>query len=222
MVEPGTLEWWPLSPGESAEASRRPLRERQQRRTRQDLLRAALEVIADVGLDQATVQRIITRAGTARATLYAHFPEGRDELITEAYRALGGGLLRRAEVLAADEADWVDRVCQYARVMVELASKRQLGAFYNVSGPRLAGIKDGGSGSQRTIDTVTAELAGAQRRGEIRNDLDARSIAVLLVGSIREIGIDTARDPAAGERGLTAFRQLVGGLREGAGGPPPD
>ncbi|SJM65189.1 TetR/AcrR family transcriptional regulator [Gulosibacter sp. 10] len=188
------------------------LRERQLQRTREDLIRATIDVIAEVGLEQATVQRITARAGTSRATLYAHFPDGRDDLYAQAYRALGRGLIQRSEQLASECETSVDRLCAYTQAMIELAAQRQLGLFYNVSGPRLAGMKFRGSGSQRTLDAFIVELKGAQERGEIAESLDIEAVSALLVGAIRETGIDTARNPSVARRSLAAFRQLIEAL----------
>lgn len=199
------------TPG-TPEEIRLSLRERQQRRTRDDLIRAALDVIAEVGLEQTTIQRVISRAGTSRATLYAYFPEGRDELYAKAYRALGHGLIRRSEQLAAEQHTWVDRICVYARAMVELAAQRQLGLFFNVSGPKLTGLKDRGGASQRTREAFTTELNQAQHRGQITQSLDIEAISALLVGCVREAGIDTSRDPTVAARELAGFRQLLEAL----------
>lgn len=203
----------PPEPVAGHESRRLSLRERQQRRTHDDLIRAALDVIADVGLEQATIQRVTSQAGTSRATLYAYFPGGRDELYAEAYRALGRGLIRRSEQLAAEQSTWVGRLSAYAQAMVELAAQPQLGLFYNVTGPRLAGMKYRGSGSQRTLDAFTTDLGEGQRRGELAESLDVEAISALLVGSIREAGIDSSRDPSLAIRELDAFRQLLESLR---------
>lgn len=189
------------------------LRQRQQHRTSLDLVQATLDVIAQVGLEHATIQRITARAGTSRATLYAHFPEGRDQLYAQAYRSLGNTLIRRAERLATEEPDWIGRLCAYVQAMVELAGQRQLGLFYNVSGPKLAGMKYRGSGSQQTVDVFITELRAAQDHHEISAALDIEAISALLVGSIREAGIDTSRDPNVARRRLAAFRQLLEALK---------
>ncbi|GER23785.1 hypothetical protein NCCP1664_22800 [Zafaria cholistanensis] len=206
--------------GPAPAAARPSLRERQHLRTRQDLVRAALDVISVTGLDGATIQRITGRAGTSRATLYAHFPGGRGDLLAEAYQTLGRDLIVQAESSAAEQADWIERLCAYPRAMLDLATQRQLGLFYNVSGPQLVGMKHRGVGSQHTLDTITAELGQARERGYIPAHLDVASIAALLVGAIREAGIDASRDPSAAPRRLEAFRQILKALQSPVPGGP--
>lgn len=189
------------------------LRKRQQLRTRQDLLRAVITVISAGGLGAATIERITTRAGVSRATLYAHFPGGRTDLIAEAYQTVGRDLIQTAELDAGRHTDWIERLCAYARAMLELSAKRELGLFYNVSGPQLVGMQRRGTGSQHTLDALIAGLCQAQEHGDVSPQLDVEAIAALLVGAIREAGIDASRDPSTAPRRLAAFRQLLEAIR---------
>lgn len=191
------------------------LRQRQQLRTRQDLVRAVITVISAGGLGAATIERITKRAGASRATLYAHFPGGRTDLIAEAYHAVGRDLIEAAERDAARHSDWIERLCAYPRAMLELSAKRELGLFYNVSGPQLVGMQRRGTGSQRTLDALTDGLRDAQEHGDVPPQLDVEAIAALLVGAIREAGIDTSRDPSTAPRRLAAFRQLLEAIARG-------
>lgn len=190
-----------------------PLRQRQQLRTRQDLVQASIDVIAANGLEKATIERITARSGVSRATLYAHFPGGRSDLIAAAYSAVGEDLIEAAERDAARQEDWVDRLCAYPRAMLDLAARPQLSLFYNVSGPQQVGIgKRRGSASQRSLDAFVHELTQAQERDQVRSGIDVEAIAGLLIGAIREAGIDASRDPSSASRNLDAFRQLLQGM----------
>jgi len=50
------------------------LRERRKQQTREHLLAAATDVIAERGFQDASIEEIVRAAGTSRATLYAYFP----------------------------------------------------------------------------------------------------------------------------------------------------
>lgn len=52
-------------------------------RTRNDVLRATLDLLIDEGLESVTHQRVALAAGYARATIYAHWP-ARADLLREA------------------------------------------------------------------------------------------------------------------------------------------
>lgn len=201
---------------EKAVVQQPSLRKRQQERTRDDLIRAAIDVIGADGLETATIDRITARAGTSRATLYAHFPGGRTDLIGAAYQAVGRDLIEAAEQDAARYTNWIERLCAYPRAMIELSARGELGLFYNVAGPQIFGIgKRRGSASQRTLDVFVSELRDAQDRGVVSALVDIEAIAALLIGAIREAGIDTSRDPSSAPRRLEAFRQLLEAIGRG-------
>ncbi len=50
------------------------------------ILGAAVELIAELGYDTVTVDRIAARANASKATIYRHWPEGKAELVAEALR----------------------------------------------------------------------------------------------------------------------------------------
>ncbi len=57
--------------------------------TREDILRAARAVVAEVGFGGATQAKVAKRAGVATGTLYKHFPS-KDALTVALYQKLGG------------------------------------------------------------------------------------------------------------------------------------
>ncbi|MDR2255352.1 MAG: TetR/AcrR family transcriptional regulator [Arthrobacter sp.] len=203
-----------LNPTTSSSSTAPPpsLRERQRRRTREDLVASALDVVGRVGLEEATVARITQAAGTSRATLYAHFPEGRTQLLAEAYQVLGRRVLEGAKAHRDRAEGWVERIAASLTAMLEVATVRELGLFYNVSGPHLMAGRRRGVGSQATLEVITLELEKAQARHQVREGLDAGATAALLVGAIREAGIDAAQNPALAQRHHDAFAALVGAL----------
>ncbi|MGO2111282.1 MAG: TetR/AcrR family transcriptional regulator [Pseudoclavibacter sp.] len=199
----------------SLEAEGLSLRERQRRRAHADLVRATTEVIAHQGLERATIERITRRAGTSRATLYAHFPGGRTELIEATYRAIGREVLANAERDAASQPadDWIEQVTAYQRAMVRLAERRELSVFYNIDGPHLFALgRRRGSGSQRTLDAFVRILTTAQGEGRVVEGIDIPGISALLVGAMRETGIDATREPGSTDAHTRAFRQLLEAL----------
>lgn len=189
------------------------LRERQKRRARGDLVRATLDVIERAGLEGATIERITRHTGASRATLYAHFPGGRSEVVGAAYQAIADDLIAEAERDAAAHDDWVERVVASQRAMLRLARRRRLSEFYNIDGPHLFALgRRRGSGSQRTLDAIAATLRDAQEHGRVDAALDTSAIAALLVGAIRETGIDATRTPSSATAHTRAFRQLLAAL----------
>jgi AcrR family transcriptional regulator len=75
--------------------------------TRQRLLDATSELLAEGGYAAATVAALTSRAGVASGTLYRHF-SSKEELFVEIFRNLSGrelGAMREAAVGASDPLD---------------------------------------------------------------------------------------------------------------------
>src|SRR5438067_12612598 len=61
------------------------------------ILKATIELVAEVGYDRTTLDAVATRAGVSKPTIYRRWPAGKDQLVAAAVAS------RRLEV--SDEAD---------------------------------------------------------------------------------------------------------------------
>lgn len=194
-------------------APKTPLRERRQQRVRDDLIAATLNLVATDDIGAATIDRITAESGMSRATLYAHYPAGRDDLLRDTYNAVGTTLLERARANAAAADTWNSRILAYAAAMLDFSKDPQLGAFYNISGPHLVGFRaERGIGSQGFFDAFCEQLRLAASTGAIDANIDVESTATLLTGSLRDAGIETSRNPARAAAFLDSFDRLLTGL----------
>jgi TetR/AcrR family transcriptional regulator, lmrAB and yxaGH operons repressor len=57
--------------------------------TRNNMLISAAEVLRERGAAGVTIDAVLTRSGAPRGSVYHHFPEGRNQLLTEALRYAG-------------------------------------------------------------------------------------------------------------------------------------
>jgi AcrR family transcriptional regulator len=93
-----------------------------ERSARTRLLEAAYACIGRYGLGKTTVEDVAREAGVSRATVYRHFPGGRDELVRE---VIGWEttrfFLRLADAVAGirDFADLLEEALLYAHEAVE-------------------------------------------------------------------------------------------------------
>lgn len=152
-------------------------------RNRERLLAAATEVFREAGA-QVPLDRVATRAGVGRATLYRHFAD-REALITALYSRRVDAL----EELAAGSPD-EERLSRLLQRTVEL----QLDA------PGLyAAVHSSESGRQllqdvaeRTVALLTEAVTAAHRAGVLRPDVTVED--VLLVFAMVE-GVLAAQTP---------------------------
>lgn len=188
------------------------LRERRHAQTRDDLVAATLAVIADEGLDAATIDQIAGRAGVSRGTVYAHLSGGRDELLRLAYAELGHRLVDRTRAALDAASGWDDALTGLAGELFALASDRHLGHFYNVTGPALMTDRERGIGSGASIIMIREVLSAAQAKGSVDAEVDPAATAALLVGALREAGIAVAAGSLTAAGALAAFSRLAAGL----------
>jgi TetR/AcrR family transcriptional repressor of lmrAB and yxaGH operons len=60
--------------------------------TRTNMLISAAEVMRERGAAGVTIDEVLTRSGAPRGSVYYHFPEGRNQILTEAVRYAGDAI----------------------------------------------------------------------------------------------------------------------------------
>ncbi|MGE2716812.1 TetR/AcrR family transcriptional regulator [Mycolicibacterium litorale] len=121
------------------------------------------------------MNEIAKSAGVGQGTLYRHFPT-REALLAEVYRddvavlvAAAPQLLTRHQPVEALRL-WFGRVAQYARVKRGIFSAATESAREQLVG----------HSAQPIHDAVTALLDAGKATGEIRQDVEARDVILLL------------------------------------------
>lgn len=156
--------------------------------TREKILAQAIAVLVEDGFDRFSVQRVLDGADVSRATLYRHFPDV-DGLIeaamVEVFRQqidLYLGVARRLVEQSTDRhmfRDGLKRLLEAlselpAPVRVQRAHTLVLGASRPELGQAVAEV-------QETLNDGWEELIrSAQERGLVRNDLNPRTVGVLV------------------------------------------
>ena len=111
------------------------------RRTRKDVLRAALDVLIDEGRDAVTHQRLAQVAGYSRATLYKHWPT-RADLLRDAF----GGLrdAHHHSPTGDARADLIGELTAFRSVIEERRIDRALAALAELaaSHPEMVDVRD--------------------------------------------------------------------------------
>lgn len=110
-------------------------------RTRNDVLRTALQVLIDEGRDAVTHRHVAQVAGYSRATLYAHWPS-RADLFRDAFTRLDA--LPHHAVTGDLRADLVAELTTFRTAMREHHLDRALAVLSDLAAtdPNLAAIRD--------------------------------------------------------------------------------
>lgn len=188
------------------------LREQQQVRAKESLLRATLDIISATGSESVSIERVTLTSGMSRGTLYAHCPGGREELLQRAYDHIGQAFTHSAEAASLQRIDWKDRIAAHAEAMARLCEDPRIGIFYNISGPNLGLRSSGGKGSKATQEFFTRELSAARQDGPLDAGVDPAGTAILLTGCLREMGMAVALEANLAPGLVESFRRILAGL----------
>lgn len=189
------------------------LRERNRIRTRDEILIAMSLLLGERPFEGITVDDVAQRAGVSRGTIYAYFPDGRDQLVRDAYQRIAEGVSRRGTAEREKHAGTTDRVVALATVLADTAVTPE-GRFYGQLRPGAIGALSGvtGTASRLFLTMLTADLVEAADRGELRTGAPAEELALLLSGAVREIGVVAAREPERAPELLRALRLVCESL----------
>jgi len=195
--------------------TRQRLRDRLREATHREIMTAAEEVFAEMGLDAATMAQIAERAGVAVGTLYNRFAD-RDALV-EALRSE-----RRAEVVveldrtlaALEDAGFREQLVGFFTTWFEQVDQHR--AFF-----RLLLAKESGTAQQRakTSSAIFDRLEGILKRGHkeklLKRDVDQSFVITLFWMAKGMLQRDLYGLEPLGPR--EAARALVAQFLEGAG-----
>ena len=175
------------------------------RRNRQRLLDAALQVYAERGADDASLDEIARRAGVGIGTLYRHFPT-RQALLEAVYRDQVEELCAVARELHG-EAPPEQALERWLRALMAFATTKKNLSSSLMSGPNKSEVATSCSAMVR--EAATRLLAEAQATGQVRGDVDA--IDLLRMSHALAIAADQPYShPDQGERLMSV---LLAGLR---------
>jgi AcrR family transcriptional regulator len=182
----------------TARSSRPVSREETKQKTRAALIDAGVELFAREGLDAPSLDAICERAGFTRGAFYVHFPD-RDAFLEAVMERLGVEFLDAVLGVAGDE-----------NAGLAGTSARFMGAVAKGDYPLM---REGGVRPHQLLDAcarspairaryvalatesvarLTRIVRADQKRGTLRDDIDAKSIATLLLAAI--IGVQTMND----------------------------
>jgi AcrR family transcriptional regulator len=186
-------------------------------RNREAIVQAARTVYAEQGLD-APLDDIARLAGTANATLYRRFPNGRCDLVAAVFADRMADHVAAVEAGLADPDPWGGFASYVRAVAAMQARDRGIADLVTMdvsSAPEIEALRS------RAYEGVVRLVARAQDAGELRADFADQDVVLLLmaVAGLVERAHGIPEEAPARLVGL-----LLDGLRAGAAtdaAPPP-
>jgi len=152
--------------------------------TRHRMLLSAAEVLRERGAAGVTIDEVLTRSGAPRGSVYYHFPEGRNQLLTEALRFAGDAIA--ADIDAAVGQGGVALV----RNFVEFWERTLADSDFNAGCPVVAAAI-GSADDDPELSTVAGEIFNRWRAALTRafvadgfDEADAGSLAVTCIAAM--------------------------------------
>jgi AcrR family transcriptional regulator len=183
------------------------LRERNRVRTRGEILAAMSLLLGDRPFESITIDDVSEAAGVSRGTIYTYFPEGRDQLLRDAYARVAASVVAAGSENRERHHGVTDRIVALAGALVDAATTPE-GRFYARIGTATVGPLSGvtGRASTQFLEMLIEDLEHAKRSGALRDVAPVDELAVLISGAVREVGSVAAEEPTRAPRLLAALR----------------
>jgi AcrR family transcriptional regulator len=189
----------------SVQGERRTQAERRSR-SEEALLDAAAELIAERGVEGASLASIGDRAGVSRGlpthhfgskdALVARLAERAQERISATMRATVERQSRRVEEMSGLDVVYLTVDSYLELFQKPTAYERALLVMWGSTFPSQSSVDGMVDAERRSYDGLSVWIAGGQRDGSIRPDIDPTSAAVLLLGMIRGVAALILTDSA--------------------------
>jgi AcrR family transcriptional regulator len=173
-----------------------------------EILRAARQVIAELGLGEASMERIAQGAGVSKGTIYLYF-HNKEQLLVRAVGQAFEELMARLQGAVSEAGTASGRMRALVQASLEHATENR-GFFRALMEPRGLGPESVSELARRFAlqnEQYVAFVAGlveaGARRGEFR-DLPPRLVAVALAGALRGAIAERIASSAGAEPGLDA------------------
>jgi AcrR family transcriptional regulator len=150
-------------------------------RARDEVLQATADLVAEVGLERATIDEIAARSGVAKTTIYRHWPS-REALLLDACAQMGPHFdIQDAGSFPRDLRALAERVVEqllagpYAAILLSLMDAAE-------RNPDLAALL--AAAQAKLVEAVRTILARARGRGELRRLPEPSDVAAVIVGPL--------------------------------------
>jgi len=183
MPDPG-----PVSPGSAAPATSRPVGRPRPPATDRAIVKATIELLAEVGADATTLDAIARRSGSAKTTIYRRWPS-REALILDALRAAVRGSDEQLEAIRELDRALGSTVRGSTRNILALVQNSVFRAAFPTIAHELFEETDLGNRFRADVfrpirANTKARLSEGIRRGEIRSGVDLDLLLDALNGAV--------------------------------------
>jgi TetR/AcrR family transcriptional repressor of lmrAB and yxaGH operons len=99
--------------------------------TREQILLTTCELLENQGFNATGLNEIVQKSGAPKGSIYYHFPEGKDEIVSEAVKFAGQRVAERIQTRLADN----DNAAEAIRVFIEAIAHQVEASGFRAGGP---------------------------------------------------------------------------------------
>jgi TetR/AcrR family transcriptional repressor of lmrAB and yxaGH operons len=151
--------------------------------TKTKMLISAADVLRERGAAGLTIDEVLSRSGAPRGSVYHHFPEGRNQILSEALRYAGDSIT--AKITAAGDGGM-----NLLQRFVEFWEQSLLATDFNAGCPVVAAAI-GSAHEERQLAGTAGEILGSWREALTRSMVaegikadDAASLATMTIAAV--------------------------------------
>lgn len=170
-------------------------------------------LLGERSFESITIDDVSQSSGVSRGTLYTYFPDGRDQLVRDAYIRMAEKVTQEGAEQRAQHTSITDKIIGLATALIDVAMTPE-GRFYGMIGSALfgplGGVTGTASGSFRTM--LAEDLDRAKLDGSLPPEILVEETVILISGALREIGATVAREPDRAPQLLQSLRTACDAL----------
>jgi AcrR family transcriptional regulator len=146
---------------------------------REEIVQATLDLVADRGVEGATITRIATAVGVTEGALYRHF-ESKEEILKAASAAMRERALNW--IHTSNNPDVIQRLRDMWAAHASYMSRETQGLFFMpfafiTTDPEMGLRGHTRDGHRRNIEVLAAIIEEGKKLGSIRPEVDSRLVA---------------------------------------------
>ena len=153
------------------------------------IIDASRDLFMRYGIKRVTVEEICETAGASKMTFYKHFKNKHDLVLFILNNILEEGLKRYKRIMNRD-VPYSEKAKEIIRLKLEATediSKEMLKDFYDRSIPEVAELIQ--NTTQENLKLLLDDMTAAQKKGEIRQNIDPRFI-IYMLGQMQKMAAD--------------------------------
>jgi AcrR family transcriptional regulator len=182
--------------------------------TRGRLVAAATQLFAELGYADVSIEAVLRASGVSRGALYHHF-DSKEALFEAVFEAMEADIAAKVTARSAGAREMRVALTAGCDAFLDLTAEQAVRQIVLVDAPSVLGwAKWREIEARHGFGLMKATLARASEAGALPAAM-VEPFAHMLLASLTEVALMTARDPAAAQTGRTTLHAMLDRMLDG-------